>query len=789
MTIKNYLICLLVLTTLTMAYSQKNDDEYKSKIATALENYFDLEREAIHLHLDKTSFINNESVWFQGYVMNRKSNKPYFTTNVYLVLYDENGNQISEKLQYASNGIFFGKIDLGLKLKSGQYYIQAYTNWMNNFGENESTIAKITVINPNEGFKNYKKINTESLEIKLNPEGKSYVAGIPNQVGIQLKDCRGNSPENIEATLLNEQNEVIKVIKLNKFGFGKFEIIPTNTKVKVSLKYNDKVIEKNLPIPEETGYTLDVNNFTIEGKTVIKLRTNTTTANEKQSKKKYLVVHQDQKYNLYEITFDTATNEKTLVLSNTDLFEGVNTIRIIDSDLKQWAERLIYFSSKKESNITIVKNNKSAGKLNFVGYSPYPNSNLSIAILPENTKSWDNTSIIAGMTINPYLTKPLENASYYINNPNRTQRYELDLVLLNQEQLKYDWGSIKISPPKANYTFDIGITLKGNVDAAIPNKTFHKTKLVSFKDFIMMQSDINDKGAYAFDHILLADSTFVNMSLQKLPDFEIVKTVIRPQVIGRKRAFNIPFKVANSVCSDQDSIEYLTNFDMPKFSANVIQLAEVKLESKKRKLAYENRIGNGNLRAFKIDEKVYFRDILSFIEVNGFTVIRNRGDVQIFTRTQGVVNGGQKSPEVYVDERRLFSLDELDMMTSDEVDEVYLNPNAIVASMNNNQGIIKIYRKKNNPASFKQKPDPNSFYIKDGFARYFGFKNADYEMTRTTGFDNYGLIDWFPKMMSDQSGQFLFDITNLNVENGKLIIEGMTGDGQFFHEEKNIELK
>ena len=294
-----YFFLFLAFLFSSSAFCQQALNENESKIATVLDNYFDLEREAIHLHLDKTTFINNESIWYQGYIINRKTNKPYFTTNVYVLLFDEMGKQLSEKLIYASNGIFFGKINLGPKLDSGNYYIQVYTNWMNNFSENESTITKINVINPSQGTKNYKKVNPESLEISLNPEGKSFINGVSNIVGVEVKDCRGNAPENIEATLENNKGEILKTFKLNTFGFGKFEITPNNESLKVVVNYNEKRIEKPLLMPENYGYTLEVNDFTMEGITIVKIKTNTTTLNLMHNKKVYFRRNVIESFNFF----------------------------------------------------------------------------------------------------------------------------------------------------------------------------------------------------------------------------------------------------------------------------------------------------------------------------------------------------------------------------------------------------------------------------------------------------------------------------------------------------------
>ena len=137
--LRNLSIVLLCLSFNGVFCQTKTDDN--AGIETVLNNYFDLEREAIHLHTDKTTFLNNETIWYQGYIINRKTNKPYFTTNVFVLLFDEKGKQLSEKLVYATNGVFSGKIELNPKMTSGNYHIQVFTNWMNNFTENESTIT------------------------------------------------------------------------------------------------------------------------------------------------------------------------------------------------------------------------------------------------------------------------------------------------------------------------------------------------------------------------------------------------------------------------------------------------------------------------------------------------------------------------------------------------------------------------------------------------------------------------------------------------------------------------
>lgn len=784
---------ILLLTTNTIL-SQNQTTENQSKIAAVLDNYFDLEREAIHLHLDKSTFLNSEAIWFQGYIINRKNNKPYFTTNVFVLLFDERGKQLSEKLIFASNGAFSGKIELDPKLDSGNYYIQVYTNWMNNFSENESTITKVRIINPEQGLRVYKKVNIASLEIFVNPEGKSLIKEVSNTIGVQVKDCRGNAPENLEATIVNSSGEILKTIKLNRFGLGKFDIIPTNEIVKVTVNYGAKTLEKTLPNADVMGVSIEANTFSIENKTAIKIKTNKTSADLFNSKKLNLVVHQDQKLTIHPFEFKPNELEKTFLINNSDLQEGINTLRIIDEDLKQWSERSIFISSNtKESNFNILKNKRNQDKISLIGYSDFPKSIMSISVLPEDSKS-DNedNSIIAGITINPYLSSSLAHANYYLVEQNRLKLFELDLVLLNEAKSKYNWDFMKINPPTSLYSFDIGINLKGTIDASTKDKTSHKVNLVTYKDMIVKTADVSEKGEYLFENLVLTDSTLVNLTLQKLPSTEELKTKLIPQILNRKKPFNKPFTdLISQNCTDPSDFETIVDFDIPKIEGKIINLDAVVIKKKNAtpKLEHSNILANSMLRGFKIDQSNNHSSLMNFIEYNGFNVLRDEGNIKITVRQKNSLNLPDQTPLVYVNDRMLFnSYSEIEFMKMTDIEEIYIDSHAIVASMNNNHGIIKIYTKRPKTGYFS-KPNPNSFFIKEAFSENVSFKNAEYENTQTKGFDNFGILGWSPRIITTENGDFSFDVMDYNKSKCKIIIEGMTPEGKLFQTEKIVELK
>jgi hypothetical protein len=755
-----------------------------------LDNYFKLDSEAIHIHVNKSTFLSEETIWYQGYIVTRKTNKPFYTSNVFVLLFDKNGKQLSEKLVFADNGVFSGHIKLNPHLDSGNYYIQVYTNWMNNFTEKESTLVIVNIINPDQGIRSTKKIVKETLKIYLNPEGKNLISGVSNAIGIQVKDCNNNTPINLEATIQNSKGEDLQTVKLNNFGFGKFYTIPTTEVIKMVVKYEDKIIENNLPPTNLVGVAIEANSFILDNKTTIKVKTNKSIFNSLQSRGLNLVIHQDQNYIVEPLNINPNNLEQIIVVNNTDLNPGISTIRIIDNELKQWCERQIYISPIAKNNYDVIKNNQQENIIKLAAFSNSTNNMISISVLPVETKSIDdNNSIIAGFTINPYLKTSLLNSNYYLNDVNRLKSYELDLALLNQESLKYDWEYMKLQPPTAHYSFDIGINLKGTIANPLKSKSINKVKLVSSKEFITASADVTENGTFEFQNLLLTDSTYVNLSLHKLPNFEYVDTKLALQVVNRKKPYNKVFTgLIKENCNSENDIIKTVNLDLPDCKEKAIQLQEVVSKKKKKQLTYGNVLSNMMLRGHKIDSTNNFTTVLNFIEANGFKVERNIGKIQIYTRLPGITSQ-LPTPIVYIDDRQLyFDYYEVEFLKMDELDEIYINSLALVLSINNNLGIIRFYTKKQQN-TYSKKPNPNSFFVKDGFSKSNTFQNLDYVSASSNGFNNFGIISWFTKTAPGSNGNFTFDILDYNKKNCKIIIEGMTIDGQIFHEEKVVQLK
>lgn len=780
---------LLLFCLLFLSYNGFSQSNKKEEIAKKLNDYFFLERENMFVHLDKNVFLTNDDVWFKGYVFHRKKNTPFFAcVNIFASLINEEGTILETQLLYGDMGSFSGSFKLNDNMKSGKYYLQFYTNWMNNFTEDESAVYEITVINEVTGIPSLNPVYSE-VTINIHPEGGTLLQGVTNNVGINVSGCNNTRVVATEAEVINSKGEIIKKVPLNKSGYGRFDFIPGSTETyKIAVTVNGQKHEQILPAPELKGISLEVNSYAFADKTPVKIRANKATLEAFAGKPLYIIIHKDEKATVAEFTLNNA--EQAITLPNSDFFEGLNTIRIVDSDLNQLAERLIYLYPQSVLNTQLSKVKEGDGTVEFTGKINNPNMSLSVSVLPASSVSVKATDdIYGGLLIAPYLENNKSLAlKQYLDNNSRSSKYELDLFLLSQ-QSKYKWRDILKNPPKNNYTFEIGLALKGTINQTIKNRKDYKVRVSSLQGMINETVEINNKNEFYLTNLIMPDSAKMTFSLMnggvKVQDLKLY-----PQVSNNNRKFNKPYKPQVAVCTLVENAVTADSPELPKYAINSIMIEEVEVNAKPSiKLKHEKAFGNSMLRGYKITESDSrsFMFILDFIRYHGFNVSVSGSDVSITGRTINTINGQPTMPMVYVDNVRLIDFSFLLGIQTEDIDEFYINPHAVVPSVDNKMGIVRMYMKRN--FAHKQKDNPDvTFMIKDGFEPIPVFKNSDYISTRDEGFENFGLIDWEPQVTTNEKGEFTLSIPKVYSGQVKVLIEGIGPDGKLISEIKTITL-
>lgn len=781
------LLFFTLLFSLPLQAQQTNTE--KEKINSTLNNYFALDRENIHLHLDKNVFITNEKIWFKGYVFDRKNNFPFInTSNVFAILADEKGNTLKQELLFADNGTFSGAFNLGNAYKSGTYYIHLYTNWMNNFSEDESAGFKISIINENDTSPPlFDSLDYSKINIDFYPEGGNFIAGIDNNIGLQILDCNKHPVPIKDVNLVNAKGDIIKNILINRFGNGRFNLIPTSETYKIVFTLNGIHYENTLPNVSQKGISLEINNYSLPEKTLVKIRTNTQSLASYSDKPLYLVIQQDNKVSIIDISFSNKKLEQELLFSNDYLNRGANTIRLLDSDFRQIAQRLIFKYPETTANLTLENKGRLNNTILFSGKINYPDAKISVSVLPVNSIASNNyTDICSSFLLNPYLYEKAENTSYYFDQPSRAKHYELDLLLLNQKAYKYEWDNIMSNPPKETFEFDYGLTLKGTVNQSLTDRKKYKIQLYSVLSGINERTEINDKNEFYFKNLVLPDSSQVNFALLKMPELKITELKVYPQVLNARRNFNKVFRPQLPGCEIKTEVR-TEEYEIPHLKKKIIVLDEVEVQTK-TKLKNAGKLGNSNLRGFKINENESNVDLLTFIQSNGFQVSNQNGQVSITAKGRHSFSGQTPVPLIYVNDRQIMTQDQLDGIRMSDIDEIFINSHAIVPSANNNMGVIKIYLKKLTYTTLS-KNSGKPLIINGGFEVIPIFKNIDYLSTTDKAFENFGLIQWIPFLLTSNTGSFNFEIPDTGVKSVKILIEGFSADGGLISETRIINLE
>lgn len=765
----------------------------KEKITSAFENYFKMERENIHVQLDKNTFFSNESVWFKGYVYNKKLNLPFYTTtNVYLQVFDDSGKKIDSQLLYCMSGVFSGKIKLNSSYKSGYYYLQFYTNWMNNFIEDESFVQRIKIKQfDDKTIPLLESVNLAKINVTFFPEGGKLISNVLNSVGVKVTDINGKEIPNLTVEILDSENQTQKSFVTNSFGMGKFGHIPDNENYKAVVNYNNSKWEFPLPNSTPNGISLEINNYTIDDKTIVKLKYNIEYEEAIRNTPLFIVIQQNEKSNIIDLKLDEKSEIKEFTFSNDYLFNGVNSIRVIDANLNQIAERLIYKPIAHESKSTFTINKKDSEIIDFSINSNWMDACSSISFLPVNTKLTGDENILTSFILNSYLNNKLIVKRNYFKEINRSQKFEIDLLLLNQEKNKYDWENIKRITPKESYTFDRGIQIKGIINStnALINLKNYRIQLKNILSDVLSSTEVIENNEFFLENTNVTDSLHVICDLINKNDRTKKDMNYSITLVNKDKKFNKNYIPTPYVFPEKKDNNSLYDIEMPWFDNTTILLKEVELKKEVNALKRQNQLGNSYLRGYKIGVTISPNmGVLDFIEQNGFNVSKRVGAVSITGRTRNSLNGvPYTTPVVYIDGRQLMDFEELSGMRMEDLDEAYISSNAIVPSINNNLGIIKLYRKAPDFSSSKTVQKPK--VIIGGFKTITPFENAEYLNESSKGFENFGLIYWLPWVLTDENGNVNIAITNKNHVKTKAIIDGFSNDGKIISEEKEVELE
>ncbi|MFY0629020.1 MAG: hypothetical protein JXR05_01495 [Flavobacteriaceae bacterium] len=427
-------------------------------------------REVAYVHLNKSVLIKNEMLGLNAYVFDKFTKKPStVTTNLYCTITDESNTIIKSKLIKVTNGISSNIFKIDSVFNSGNYTFRAYTNWMLNFDERNYYEHILTVIDPDKQKEIVQKKVERVFTTQVLPEGGHIVAGVHNNLGIIVKDTNGFGFANALGVIVDSNNQPIKKFTLNQFGIAKVNLSPVDKeKYRVIISGNGQKIVTPIKEISSVGFNMSLLNH--PKKIRLLFSTNKQSFPLLQKKSYVLVIHNGSEIKSMEFKFQ----EKQRVIKTfnpRDLFSGVNIFTVFDQDQNIPILERLYFnwdgiSIAKIDDIKVkgMKDSLSVSLKISEDIDLSKIQNLSISVLPKNTKSHQfNSTILSQLHLNPYIKGFVENPYYYFTNITGKVKSDLDNLLITQGWSSYDWSTI-FQKQTINHRFENGIDVVAKVN-------------------------------------------------------------------------------------------------------------------------------------------------------------------------------------------------------------------------------------------------------------------------------------------------------------------------------------
>ncbi|MEM6892861.1 MAG: hypothetical protein AAF554_04165 [Bacteroidota bacterium] len=449
-------------------------------IASFLQGFCQVSKEAfssteiwenVHLHLNKTTFLEGERLWFKAYVREQKSQLPSLSTsNLHIALYDLDGKQIKRKLVYVRNGMGEGYIPIDSTFVNEKYTLLAWTNYMRNFKNLEPYRQEIQIV---KYIDEVVDDTEEYLEIKAYPEGGYLIEGAYNAIGIRLQNKSGQGVLSANIELVDDTGKVIQSnIKTNSFGIGQTGfMVESNKTYRFLMKRPGlSTLEAKLPMAVTDRFGFNINNNG-KDKILVKLVGSEETFTASEGQECTMAIYQNAFTYFEDVELD---KDKAVVsVPREKLPHGVLTAVLFDQDLNPIAQRMFFNHSAKGP---IVEDLEVEHCPSFFGDSiqvdlilpkrTLQQINMSVSALPPESIAYaPNHSVMSSFLLRPYVNKPLEDY-YFFDAQDRRKRFELDKRLLIEGWGRYDWQSKNSRAAKIEFAFENGISFGGKVPDA-----------------------------------------------------------------------------------------------------------------------------------------------------------------------------------------------------------------------------------------------------------------------------------------------------------------------------------
>ena len=763
------------------------------KIKPAFQEYFGNPRISIFLHMNKSTYVRGEHIWFKGYMYNRVKAEPFKeAVNVYVGIYDKDGNQKEKHLVLSKEGQLQGQIAIDSSFVDGQYYIKASTSWMKDLKEDDSFVQQFMVLNSELVLENNNP--SEDYDIQFFPESGHWVSNVQSVLGIKMLDENGNAGANMVGIIRNHIGEEIVRFRTNRLGFAKVIMTPSASERYWATVSNPNGKEWRVPLPaiDSLGLVLSTRNIS-EDRILVLVGTNAETKREIGSKPYSILIHRDGLLKSLDVVFKENQLYASHILDKRELHPGMNILTLIDNRGVPIAERL-FFNDKQIKTLSLDANvqkvDKDSMEVVLTGFEKRTTSFASISVLPVGTKAYNfNSNILSSFLLKPYVRGYIEEADQYFMDFSKRAMEDLDMLLLTQGWSKYDWDNIFNEPPQKKIQYRAGIDVFGSINSKVPKSTDLLVYAGNQSEPTVIPLSEQSE-AFSLDNYFVEQGEEMRLTLlNKRGELSMPNLFLRLDTgQSTDRIYELePFRgIENDVLVDGLGEVELQNFVLPE--QNTISLEEVVVSEKRGiKRITTPFVSEGNLKVVTEETEGLYPRLLDIIRSSGFNVweVPNAGYDRIRITTKRVLSFSlvQPSPILYIDDVRYPDFDILLDFPTTRVKSYYIDRTGAMEA-GGAGGVIRVYTRKEGDVgaghSDKFTPDERFFThrVSNGFMPAKQYYTPKYNNLSSESFRYFGSIGWFPNPAINKNGMCTLKIPDYGYDEIVLFVEGMDEEGR-----------
>ncbi|PRY53812.1 hypothetical protein B0I27_103285 [Arcticibacter pallidicorallinus] len=411
-------------------------------------------QEKIFAHIDRTSYLAGEILWFKIYNVDASYHRPLELSSVaYVEVLNAQSKAVVQAKIALNKGKGNGSLYLPVSLTSGNYSFRVYTRWMRNFSPDFFFEERIRVINTLTAQPDMVRANEKHYDVQFFPEGGDLLSGVESKVGFRAIDESGKGV-NIKGNIQDDAGRIVSEMISGRFGIGNFMLTPVpGTGYKAVVQFSDgRKATYRLPAAKSDGYRLALTESDDEVFVHV-------ASNRRDMAEMYLFVHAS---NRVEVASKVRLNEGQAQISipKTKLHNGISHFTLFNSGYKPVSERLWFKRSPKELTVEASTDNQEYDRRKKVlvdvrssitGSVPAA-ANLSIAIY--NADSLQHSvhgGIDSYFLLRSELKGTIEQPEYYFSGDKEVSQ-AIDNLMLTHGWRRFNWDQVFSQQPfKAEY--------------------------------------------------------------------------------------------------------------------------------------------------------------------------------------------------------------------------------------------------------------------------------------------------------------------------------------------------